>query len=172
MSDWNPLATVEPVTLPLDVAGVLDDGSPRATITLARWSGRQRLAYEDAITSRMLTTDERDGSDTVKIGTLRLFATSLTVVGCSGFPSRADGSPLFTARPGMDLRSAVEADLLALDGATFAEIRDKAMKVQPLPSSDDGDGDENAKDDADEAEAPDPFPTPSTSPIETAGGVG
>lgn len=155
MNDWNPLASVEPVTIPLDVSKD-DDGNPRASIILRKWTGRERLAYEDALTERMLTSDQK-GEETVKIGTLRLYAISLTVVGAEGFPTRPDGSELFAGG-----REAVEQDLLALDPATFAEIRKHALALQPLPSLG---GDADDKDDADgESSLPDPSRASSPTP--------
>lgn len=150
--EWNPLASVEPVKTPLAVSG------GRASIILRRWTGRERLAYEDAITERMLTKDGA-GEETVKIGTLRLYAISLTVVGEEGFPTRPDGSRLFTGG-----REAVESDLLALDPDTFDEIRKRALELQPLPSAG---GDESSKGDDDESELPDPSSASSTSQTPT-----
>lgn len=157
---WDPLAPIEPVTIPLKVSG------GRATVTCRRWSGRQRLAYEDAVTTHMLAakdgTDpdsDDDGDSTVKLGTMRLFATSLTVIGSTGFPEQ-DGRTFLTGT-----REQVEADLLAItDEATFEEIRDHATKVQPLPSMDDDDDKEKPAG----GDAADPSLTPSTSQTDGA----
>jgi hypothetical protein len=154
VAEWNPLAKIEPVTVPLKVSG------GRASIILRRWTGRERLAYEDALTELMLVTDSR-GEDTVKIGTMRLWAVSLTVVGCVGFPNRPDGTPLFAGNS----REETEQDLLALDPDTFNEIREHALKLQPLPSAAE---DEDDPDEGDgEGDLPDPSSTPSTSPTAT-----
>lgn len=144
--EWNPLATLTTTRHPLKVSG------GKAAILCRRWDGATRLAYEDAITERMLTEDGR-GEETVKIGTLRLFAVSLTVRGSEGFPEREPGRAMFAGT-----REQVEADLLALDPDTFDEIRKIALDVQPLPSAK---GDD-AKDDEDSADGDDPFLTPST----------
>lgn len=147
--EWNPLATVEPVVEPLRASG------GRASVTYRRWTGRERLAYEDAITERLMTKDQHD-EETVKLGTLRLFAVSLTVVGSSGFPPRADGSPFLSGS-----REQREADLLAItDPDTFAEIRDTATRIQPLPTADAGDRDETPAGGAEGNR----FPTGSTPP--------
>lgn len=141
--EWNPLATLETTRHPLKVSG------GRAAILCRRWSGADRLAYEDALTERMMTKDTA-GEETVKIGTLRLFAISITVRGAEGFPER-DGRPMFTGS-----RADVEADLLALDPDTYDEIRAIALDVQPLPSAKDTTGED------DDTAGDDPFPTPST----------
>jgi hypothetical protein len=148
--EWNPLAVSVAEEFPLKVSG------GAASVLLKRWTGRERLAYEDALTERMLTTDERTGEDTVRIGTLRLYALSLTVVGSKGFPARSDGTAMFTGD--RDLR---EADLLALEADTFNEIRELATKYQPLPriGEDDDDASDSAGDDTS-----DPSRTPSTPP--------
>lgn len=144
--EWNPLATIEPIVEPLKVSG------GRASVTYRRWSGRERLAYEDAITERLMTKDQHD-EETVLLGTLRLFATSLTVIGATGFPER-DGRPMFTGT-----REQREADLLACDPDTFDEIRETATRIQPLPSADKGE----EKPDDGGAEG-NPSPTASTPP--------
>lgn len=143
--EWNPLAQVTTTRHPLKVSG------GRAAVLLRKWSGRERLAYEDALTERMLTLDQA-GDETVKIGTLRLYGVSLTVVGSEGFPPRADGTPMFTGD-----RELREADLLALEPETYTEVREAALEYQPLPSMG---GDK--KDDDDEADLEDPSRTPST----------
>jgi hypothetical protein len=147
--EWNPLEEIRPETVPLEASG------GRASVTYRRWTGRERLAYEDAITQRMLTTDERDGSDTVKIGTLRLFAASLTIVASSGFPETPDGRPFLSGT-----RAEREADLLRItDRPTYDEILRTANRIQPLPSQESDAGD---PDDDEDGDAGDPSPTPST----------
>lgn len=143
--EWNPLATTEPETHPLKASG------GRATVLLAPWTGRERLAYEDALTERMLTEDE-NGETTVRMGTLRLFAISLTIKGSTGFG--VDG---FLSGD----RAKVEADLLSItDAKTFEEIRDLALKVQPLPSQDNSsDDDEDAGEDPSETSSTQATPT-------------
>lgn len=142
--EWNPLAELVDEIVPLEVSG------GRATIVLRRWSGRERLAYEDAITQKMLTTDERTGEDTVKIGTLRMYAATLTIRGSSGFPVEG-----FLSGP----REKVEADLLSItDRETFSEILRHALRVQPLPSQESAAGDDGD----DDEDGDDPFPTPRT----------
>lgn len=159
--EWNPLELAAPETKPLASSG------GRASIVVRRWSGRDRLAYEDAVTEQMMTKDQR-GEDTVKVGSYRLFALSLTVVGSVGFDRfasdarRADTSVPFL---GGD-RASREADLLLLNGDTYDEIRRIATKHQPLPRMDD-----EEKDPDDESGLPDPSPTPSTSQTPTGGVV-
>lgn len=153
VAEWNPLARRDPVTRTLKTSG------GRASITCQPWSGRERLAYEDAMTVRMLAEDER-GEDTVKIGTLRLFAMSLTIIGSSGFPKRADGTDMFTGGA-----ARVEADLLSIgDPKVYDEIRDIALEVQPLPKADNA-----PSDDEGDGEGSDPSPTPSTPPTANDG---
>lgn len=123
--EWNPLEVGKVERIPLDVSG------GRAAILCRRWSGRERLAYEDAITERLLQTEQRTGEDTVKIGSLRLFAASLTIIGSEGFDP-------FVGRPGFlqGSRDEREADLLQIgDPDTYDEILRHAMRVQPLPSA-------------------------------------
>lgn len=141
--EWNPLETLAPQRIPLKVSG------GRAAVLYRRWSGRERLAYEDALTVKFLTPDAA-GGDTVLLGSMRLYAVALTVVGTDGFPGDFDVT--------MSHGSVEEkiANLLLLDPATMNEIRDTALKVQPLPRADDGLEDKGT----DAAE--DPSPTPPT----------
>lgn len=128
---WNPLQRPEPITVPIERSRDPEDPSRFASVIYQRWGGRERLAYEDAITERLLTTDERTGDDTIRLGSLRLFAVSLTIKGSTGFE-------LF----GMDGflqgdRDKIEADLLLIgDPDTYSEIVAAALKVQPLPRAD------------------------------------
>lgn len=149
--EWNPLATVDPIEVPIKASG------GRASIVCRPWTGRERLAYEDAITEKLLTTDERTGDDTVKLGSLKLFAVSLTIVDSRGFPE-IDGRRMLTGT-----REQRESDLLAItDADAYREIVDEALRIQPLPTaetSDDAEGDDDGED---------PSPTPSTQA--TAGG--
>lgn len=149
VQEWNPLRRAEPETIPLKVSG------GEASLTYRRWSGRERLAYEDALTERFLTTDERDGTDTVKLGSMRLYAVSLTIVGSSGFERFA--GPDFLQGD----RAKIERDLLMIDDEdTYAEIMETALRVQPLPRQDKAD-EETGGDDATE----DPSRTLSTPQI-------
>lgn len=154
MNDWNPLASVEEVEVPLDVSG------GRATVKFAAWGGRERIAYDDALVTRCIVNDDA-GEETVLLATMHLIRTALTVRGATGFPPREDGSAMFTLRAGdRSLAESVERDLLALDLDTFVEIRDKAREVEPLADlggGDDGDEDE-------EAGLPDPSRASSTPP--------
>lgn len=146
--EWNPLQRPAPETVPLKASG------GQASITYRTWSGRERLAYEDALTQRLLTTDERDGSDTVKMGSLRLYAVSLTIVGSSGFEAFA--GPGFLQGD----REKVEADLLKVtDSDTYGEIVAEALRVQPLPRMD---GSKGKDDDEGASSDPDPSRTLST----------
>lgn len=145
-AEWNPLATVDPIEVPLKSSG------GRAFLVCRPWTGRERLAYEDAITERLLTTDERTGDDTVKLGSLKLFAVSLTIVGSKGFPLR-NGRPMLSGT-----REEREDDLLAItDADAYREILDEALRVQPLPSIGKSDEDEETDDDEDPSRTP---PTP------------
>lgn len=153
---WNPLSAIPDEWRDLEVSG------GRAAVLYRRWSGRERLAYEDAITERLLTTDERTGDDTVKLGSLRLFAATLTIKGSRGFPS-----PLAsTDNPREFLtgtRDQVEADLLSItDSATLSEILRHAREVQPLPGqepSSPADGDGSSDEDPSPASSTGPEPT-------------
>jgi hypothetical protein len=156
--EWNPLEELRPITLPLAVS------RGRASVTFRKWSGRERLAYEDALTQRMLVRragaaagsgedDEDDDDRTVAIGTLRLFAASLTVRGSSGFPNVRDGFLSGT-------REDVETDLLAItDDDTYREILELATKIQPLPSA----GKSDDKSDAETKRDDDGDPSPGSS---------
>lgn len=145
--EWNPLASTAVQVIPLKVSG------GRAHVHYRPWSGRERLAYEDAVAVRFLAKDA-EGEESVLMGTLRLYAISLTVVGSEGFPpGPVNDSPtprLFLS----GTREQREADLLALDAATYTEIRETAFRVQPLPTlaGDDGPGD--GDDDADPSRTP------------------
>lgn len=154
--EWNPLAKREIVRHPLKVSG------GRAAVLLRRWSGRERLAYEDALTERMMQLDS-SGEETVRIGTLRLFAATLTIVGSEGFPvelDERDGRAFLTGT-----REQIEADLLSItDTTTLDEIRKAATDVQPLPSAAGDDQD----DEDDESNLPDPSSTSRTPPTPTA----
>lgn len=155
---WDPLATVEPTTVPLEASG------GRASVTYRPWSGRERLAFEDATTERFLTTGT-DGDETIRMGSYTLFAVSLTVVGSDGFPSAADGRVFLTGT-----REQREADLLSIAHApTFQEIRRTALKVQPLPRAEEAAaGVADDEDDGDEGSPEgNPSPTSSTSPATT-----
>lgn len=145
---WNPLATLPDEWRDLEVSG------GRARVLFRRWSGRERLAYDDALTSRMLTTAD-DGVEVVKLGTLRLFGATLTIHGSEGFPEREDGREFLTGT-----RDQVEADLLSItDEATLVEILRHAREVQPLPGQDaPAASPETAAEDDDE----DPSPASST----------
>lgn len=149
--EWNPLAELTPQRIPLKASG------GRAAVLYRPWSGRESLAYEDAITERLLTVDQA-GEETVRMGAMRLFAASLTIVGSEGFPKAADGRDYFTGT-----REQRESDLLAItDPATYSEIRDTALRVQPLPTA----GGQESEDDEDGGEGS-PSPTVSTSPTDT-----
>jgi hypothetical protein len=88
----------------------------------------------------------------VKIGTLRLFAVSLTIVGSTGF-----GRDGFLAGD----RASREADLLSIsDPDTYDEILRHALEVQPLPSAKDDDEPKDAGDDEDPSETSRTHPTP------------
>lgn len=164
--EWNPLAKLEPERRALAVSDMGD--GPTAWVDYRRWSGRERLAYEDALTERSMTQDQR-GEDTVRLGTLRLIAVSLTIVGWEAYGvdedgtrrpiTRPDGSPMFSGD-----RTAVEQDLLALDPDTYDEIRRTALEIQPPPSLGGEDVSASADDDASAKALPggesDPSPTP------------
>ena len=161
-TDWNPVQTTEDVVEALDVSG------GRASITMRPWSGRERLAYEDAVVTRALTTDA-EGDDTARLGTLRLVAMSLTLRGAAGFPNRPDGSAMFTKTKGRALATCIEDDLLTLNEATFAEIQLRCLTVNPLPGSqaavsEAGDEGAGAGDGEDESTLPDPSSASSTRP--------
>jgi hypothetical protein len=148
--EWNPLEVGKVERIPLDVSG------GRAAILCRRWSGRERLAYEDAITERLLQTEQRTGEDTIKIGSLRLFAASLTIIGSEGFDP-------FVGRPGFlqGERPEREADLLQIgDPETYDEILRHAMRVQPLPSAGGGDDEKSGGTDQDPSRT---LSTPGTS---------
>lgn len=151
-SEWNPLESLEDVTRPLKVSG------GRATVTLRKWSGRERLAYEDALTQRMLVKKARrdgeepgeDDEDTVAIGTLRLYAASLTVRRSTGFPPATDGRSFLSGT-----REQVEGDLLTIThGETYSEILRLALEVQPLPKAVSSDEDEDGDDGDDPSRTP------------------
>ena len=146
--EWNPFLVPTPETRTLT-------SSPNgASVTFARWTGRERLAYEDALTERLMTKVESDDSDTVKIGTMRLLSVALTVRGSSGFPMMSDGRAFLEGTPRQR-----ENDLLLLgDSDVYDEIAKYALEIQPLPRVDGGD---NADGEEGE-EGEDPFPTPST----------
>jgi len=123
-NEWNPLRVGKVERIPLEVSG------GRAAILCRRWSGRERLAYEDAITERLLQTEQRTGEDTIKIGSLRLFAASLTIIGSEGFETFGLDGFLQGDRPSR------EEDLLKItDPDTYDEVLRHAMRVQPLPSA-------------------------------------
>jgi hypothetical protein len=146
MTEWNPLARREPVTVPLECSG------GQASATYAPWSARERLAYEDAMTTRLLTEDGA-GEETVRLGTMRLVALGLTLQRLDGFP------------PGYE--EPTEEHLLTLDAEVYAEILRHALEVQPLPSGDKPD-EPAAELEGDTAEGGDPFPTPPTPPTGSA----
>jgi hypothetical protein len=156
-AEWNPLRKLEPEWFPVE-ASKNAAGKPRAWVLLRKWSGRERLAYEDAITEKMLTKDTA-GEETIRLGTLRLFACSLTIVGQKGFPTRVDGSALFSGE-----RQRVQADLLDLEPDAYNEIRELALKVQPLPSENQEETAKKGDDDVDESALPDPSREPRTPP--------
>lgn len=147
-AEWNPLGEVTPETIPLEASG------GRCSIKYRRWTGRERLAYEDAITEKLLTTDERTGDDTVRLGSMRLFAASLTIVGSEGF--EIVGLDGFLQGD----RESREEDLLKItDPDTYSEIIRTATRIQPLPGSENA-GKRDGETDDDE----DPSRTPSTPP--------
>lgn len=138
-----------------------DDGKARASVTLRRWSGRERLAYEDALFSRMLT-EAADGSDMLLLGSLKSYGAALTIVDSTGFAPADDDRPFLTGTAQQR-----EDDLLTLNVDVMDEIRAAALDFQPLPR---GEVDEVEETPADsEADLPDPSPTPPTPPaaIET-----
>lgn len=146
--EWNPLATTAPQRIPLKVSG------GRATVDYRPWSGRERLAFEDAIGVRFLTKDE-EGEGSVLIGSMRAYGVALTVVGSSGFPPLDERDrPFLTGTVDQRL-----ADLLALDAETYDEIRSTALRIQPLPRLDADDATPAAGSDDE-----DPSPTPRTRP--------
>lgn len=148
--EWNPLASLEETRHPI----ASSDG--RAFVILRPWSGNERITYEDQLLVRFLVDDE-SGSATVRLGMMRLVGTALTLRGSEGFPRRADGSAMFT---GAD-KARVEAELLSLEPSVYQEIRDLALRVQPLPTA--SVSDRNDDDDGGEGqEGDDPFQTPPT----------
>lgn len=145
--DWNPLATIEPETRPLKRSG------GRISVTYRRWTGRERLAFEDILTQRMMTKDEA-GGDTIKIGTLRLYASTLTIQGSTGFETFGAREGFLSGTP-----KEIEDDLLSItDEKLRNEIVETAREIQPLPKIGDDDEDSDGGDD----DGDDPFPTPST----------
>lgn len=160
---WNPTDRPAAVSVPLECSRTLySDGTsdePTASITLRRWTGRERLAYDDEVTMRAMGTDS-DGDLSMRFGTLRLVSTSLTVVGSNGFGNRPDGTAFLSGD-----RSRIEADLQALDPDTYLEIVRHADALQPRPTAGDtiGEGaDGGPVDPDDDSGLPDPGPTSST----------
>lgn len=149
--EWNPLATTVPQRCPLKVSG------GRAYVDYRPWSGRERLAFEDAIGVRFLVEE----GETVLIGSMRAYGVALTVVGSAGFPPPGDGSPRAFLTGTVDQRL---EDLLALDAETYDEIRTTALRVQPLPRLDADDATPAAGSDDE-----DPSPTPRTRPAAVEG---
>lgn len=150
--EWNPLAEPEPVTRELKVSG------GKASVTYRRWTGRERLAYEDAMTVRILVLDE-SGDQTVLMGTLAIFQTALTVQSSDGFGVDGFLSGDVAKR---------ESDLLSItDRKTLLEIVRTAREIQPPPGVDDT-AEKTEPDDPDDPDDPeggeegDPSPTPPT----------
>lgn len=153
--EWNPVSTIETVRVPLEVSG------GRAAVLLRRWSGRQRLAYDDAVVTRALATDEA-GLETVKFGSLGIIRTALTVVGSDGFPGVEDG--FLAGDP-----AKVEADLLSItDLPTLREIITLAREHQPTSADTTADDAPAAggEGDADPSRTP-PTPQAETSDVAT-----
>lgn len=138
---WDPLAKRDPVTLPIKSSG------GEASATFRPWSGRERLAYEDAMTIRLLAEDGA-GSETVRLGTMRLVALTLTLVELHGFP------------PGYE--HPTEDQLLELDSGVLGELVTLSLEVQPLPSA--ADDEDDVEEPAEGSEGSDPSRTPPTPP--------
>lgn len=172
---WDPFASRALVTRELKVS----DGQARASFRA--WSAREKLAYEDGLTVRLMDSD-RNGDDTVRIGTMRLLALALTIQSVEGFPDeitveQVEKGKTVLVRERFDPRN--EDHLLALDEATYDELVEIALDVQPLPGMGKGAGDEveealrsgmlaDTDGEEDGVEGPDPSPTPSTPPGATA----
>lgn len=134
MAPWDPTAArrFEPVTLPLDCAG------GEATITLKRWDGATRLAYEDgtldAVRIDYAESDPNRAIRRVIPSQLALLHLRLTIVGWDGWPTHLeverDGE---TRLEVTDLRDPVH--LATLDTEVREELSAKAVQVQPFPSS-------------------------------------
>lgn len=154
--EWNPLAEAEVVWR--------DVPSSRGAAKIAgrRWSGRERMAYEDAMTTAGIVVDAPAGDvtvdedrTTVRMGELRLVAATLTLVDAAGFPE-IDGEPFDPSK---------RDHLLAVTGRVLAEILTIAGEIQPLPGNEDDDEEPDDQADA-EAGLDDPSPTPPTPPAE------
>lgn len=152
---WDPRAIVETVH-------EMDGSDGQARVWARPWTGAERLRYEDALAIRIATVDG-DGDDTVRLGTMRLIGTALTLTRAEGFPDvvESDGD----ARP-FDPRS--ETDLTALRQDVYAELVAFAQTVQPLPGSEDVEDDDEAG--AEAGPDVDPSRTSSTRPAGKAGG--
>lgn len=172
-SVWNPVARRDPETRPLECSG------GRATATYRPWSARERLAYEDTLTTRMLDEDTR-GEETVRLGTMKLIALTLTLDSVTGFPPEVEVDDFEVERvPDPDggkgavrlVRKPVkrtvpfnpkdERCLLVLDSTTYGELVKHALDVQPLPSAGDDDEDDAADPNGNPADE-DPSLTPPT----------
>lgn len=130
---WNPLQSSAPEVKPLRIA---KDHGVDMSITLKKWTGRERLTYEDAMTSRFLVEtsgvdDDGDTNRAMLVGSLKAYGAALTVIASQGFPPAEDGRPFLTGTHEnriADLRSIVDGDL-------FDEIIELALDFQPLPGS-------------------------------------
>lgn len=168
---WNPLASTEAHPHPVPSS----DGE--AVVYARQWSGRERLAYEDQLTARFLDMaqlgddeddepSDADAAKAVRIATMRLVATSLTLVRAEGFPPvpTEDGAGV------EDFDPTDERHLLALTESVYGELVAIALAVQPLPgmgaaTSTPTTAAETATGEAGDAdEADDPSPTPPTPP--------
>lgn len=197
---WNPFASRTEVRREVPSS----DGA--AAVYARTWSAREQLTYEDSLTQRFidmqsLTSDaastggtptDASAARSIRIATMRLVATTLTLTRAEGFPDAppkpktdpetgealldGEGNPIPDGPP-EPFDPSNERHLLALDGNVYRELVAIATDVQPLPGlggdkaaaapSGEAGGEPEDDDDASD-DLTDPFPTPSTPPVESA----
>lgn len=163
---WNPLAPSDVQTFPLECSRD-DDGVPQAHATFRPWSGRERLAYDDAVIASLLGKTD-DGSATFRMGALTAVAISLSLVSVDGFPDElelereVDGETRVVREP-LNLRDRAHLERMAPEVVT--ELGQLARRVQPLPGFAPVEAERDDQDGEGE-QGEDPSPTPSTPPGE------
>lgn len=116
MTDWNPLLRRDEVEHEVPGSGGTAHAYARP------WSGAERIAYEDTMTTRVLPDDGIG----LRMGTLELVHATLTLTRAVGFPNVGD----------VPFDPRVEAHLTALDVPTFTDLVRFAQRVQPIPRGD------------------------------------
>ncbi len=166
---WDPTARPVDVVLPLNSSG------GEASVVLRRWTARERIAYEDRMTS--FYHDKKDGQSEVLIGSLRLHGACLTIQRVEGFPPgftvtyeqnvKEKGGKVRRMPVTQPFDPRLPEHLMCLSPEVFDEIVTLALEVQPLPGSEEDaadKGDEDDEADGEGEQGEDPSRTPLTLP--------